>query len=149
MRLFQTEGMRQLHFFAREQATRLGTNIIGPEHYLLALVGVTDCVGARVLEALGISLDGVRELILQQVTSCPGTQGEEIQLSPGCKRGLDLARDETRQLANLYLDTHHLLLGLIREGEGLPAQVLAQHGADLSRVRRQAYEMRMRNRQSS
>jgi ATP-dependent Clp protease ATP-binding subunit ClpC len=148
MTIALTEEMRLINALAQEEAARLGTNCIGPEHYLLALLGAPDCVGAHVIEHLGISLQGVREQVLQQVIAGPGVQGQEMQLSPSGKRVIDLAKEEARQLWNIRLETDHLLLGLIREGEGLPARVLVKLGADLDRVRRQVYLMRVSKKKS-
>jgi ATP-dependent Clp protease ATP-binding subunit ClpC len=141
-----TEGMRRINARAEEEAVRLGTNLVGPEHYLLALAGESDCVGARVLEHLGIPLDTVRQQVLRQIGTGPGTHGNEIQLAASGKRVLDLACEEQRQLFNSYLETDHLLLGLIREREGLASRVLGELGADLYRARRQVYMMQQSDR---
>ena len=133
--------MQRINLLAQDEAARLGTHFIGPEHYFLALVAQPDCTGARVLERLGLSLDDVGQQVLQQVTAGPGARGQEVQLTPSAERVINLAREEARQLNQFRLDAHHLLLGLIRDGEGLPARVLVKLGVDLYRARRETYRM--------
>src|SRR6266851_3465573 len=136
-----TERARQVVFFAQEEAARLGENYVGTEHLLLGLVREDDSVGARILQRLGISLESVRSEVFQQVTRGQGNLGQDMLLTPRAKKVIDLSYDEARQLNNNYLGTEHLLLGLIREGDGLASRVLVKLGADLERTRRDLQAM--------
>ena len=124
-------------FFAQEEAGRLGENYVSTEHLLLGLVRENDSVAARILDRLGISLGRIRSEIERQVARGDGRLGQDMQLTPRAKRVIDLAYDEARQLNNNYIGTEHLLLGLIREGEGLAGRVLNKLGVDLERTRRE------------
>src|SRR4029078_7784567 len=131
-----TERARRVVFFAQEEAARLGENYVGTEHLLLGLVRESDSVAARILDRLGVPLGRIRAEIERQVTRGHGNLGQDMQLTPRAKRVIDLAYDEDRQLNNNYIGTEHLLLGLIREGDGLAARVLVKLGADIERTRR-------------
>jgi ATP-dependent Clp protease ATP-binding subunit ClpA len=130
-----TERARRVVFFAQEEAGRLGENYVSTEHLLLGLVRENDSVAARILDRMGISLGRVRSEIERQVARGDGKLGKDMQLTPRAKRVIDLAYDEARQLSNNYIGTEHLLLGLIREGEGLAGRVLAKLGVELERTR--------------
>ncbi|MDH7602503.1 MAG: ATP-dependent Clp protease ATP-binding subunit [Armatimonadota bacterium] len=132
-----TERARRVVFFAQEEAGRLGENYVGTEHLLLGLVRETDSVAARILDRMGVSLGRIRSEIERQVTRGDGRLGQDMQLTPRAKRVIDLAYDEARSLNNNYIGTEHLLLGLIREGEGLAGRVLQKLGVDLERTRRE------------
>jgi ATP-dependent Clp protease ATP-binding subunit ClpC len=132
-----TERARRVVFFAQEEAGRLGENYVSTEHLLLGLVREPDSVAARILDRMGVSLGRIRSEIERQVTRGDGRLGQDMQLTPRAKRVIDLAYDEARQLNNNYIGTEHLLLGLIREGEGLAGRVLAKLGVDLERTRRE------------
>ncbi|MGC8667111.1 MAG: ATP-dependent Clp protease ATP-binding subunit [Chthonomonadales bacterium] len=132
-----TERARRVVFFAQEEAGRLGENYVSTEHLLLGLVRENDSVAARILDRMGVSLGRIRSEIERQVTRGDGRLGQDMQLTPRAKRVIDLAYDEARQLNNNYIGTEHLLLGLIREGEGLAGRVLAKLGVDLERTRRE------------
>jgi ATP-dependent Clp protease ATP-binding subunit ClpC len=136
-----TERARRVVFFAQEEAARLGENYVGTEHLLLGLVRENDSVAARILDRLGVPLGRIRSDIERQVTRGHGNLGQDMQLTPRAKRVIDLAYEEARQLNNNYIGTEHLLLGLIREGDGLAARVLVKLGADLERTRREVYAM--------
>jgi ATP-dependent Clp protease ATP-binding subunit ClpC len=136
-----TERARRVIFFAQEEAGRLGENFVTTEHLLLGLVRESDSVAARILERMGVSLNRVRSEVERQVTRGDGRLGQDMQLTPRAKRVIDLAYDEARQLNNNYIGTEHLLLGLIREGEGLAARVLAKLGVDLERTRREVMSL--------
>jgi ATP-dependent Clp protease ATP-binding subunit ClpC len=136
-----TERARRVVFFAQEEAARLGENYVGTEHLLLGLVRESDSVAARILDRLGVPLGRIRADIERQVTRGHGNLGQDMQLTPRAKRVIDLAYEEARQLNNNYIGTEHLLLGLIREGDGLAARVLVKLGADLERTRREVYSM--------
>ncbi len=132
-----TERARRVVFFAQEEAGRLGENYVSTEHLLLGLVRENDSVAARILDRMGVSLGRIRSEIERQVTRGDGRLGQDMQLTPRAKRVIDLAYDEARQLSNNYIGTEHLLLGLIREGEGLAGRVLAKLGVELERTRRE------------
>jgi ornithine carbamoyltransferase len=132
-----TERARRVVFFAQEEAGRLAENYVSTEHLLLGLVRENDCVAARILDRLGVSLGRIRAEVERQVTRGDGRLGQDMQLTPRAKRVIDMAYDEARQLNNNYIGTEHLLLGLIREGEGLAGRVLAKLGVDLERTRRE------------
>jgi ATP-dependent Clp protease ATP-binding subunit ClpC len=132
-----TERARRVVFFAQEEAGRLGENYVSTEHLLLGLVRENDSVAARILDRLGVSLGRIRSEIERQVTRGDGRLGQDMQLTPRAKRVIDLAYDEARQLNNNYIGTEHLLLGLIREGEGLAGRVLSKLGVDLEKTRRE------------
>src|SRR6266702_187026 len=136
-----TERARRVVFFAQEEAARLGENYVGTEHLLLGLIREMDSVAGRILERLGLSADQIRKEVEAQVTRGQGHLGQDMQLTPRAKRVIDLAYEEARQLNNNYIGTEHLLLGLIREGNGLAARVLVKLGADLERTRREVYAM--------
>jgi hypothetical protein len=136
-----TERARRIVFFAQEEAARLGENYVGTEHLLLGLVRESDSVGSRILDHLGISLGRIRQEIERQVTRGTGNLGQDMQLTPRAKRVIDLAYEEARQLNNNYIGTEHLLLGMVREGDGLAARVLTKLGATLERVRQQVWQM--------
>ena len=130
-----TERARRVVFFAQEEAGRLGENYVSTEHLLLGLVRENDSVAARILDSIGVSLGRIRSEIERQVAKGEGRLGQDMQLTPRAKRVIDLAYDEARQLNNNYIGTEHLLLGLIREGEGLAGRVLSRLGVDLERTR--------------
>ena len=132
-----TERARRVVFFAQEEAGRLGENYVSTEHLLLGLVRENDSVAARILDRMGVSLGRIRSEIERQVTRGENRPGQDMQLTPRAKRVIDLAYDEARQLSNNYIGTEHLLLGLIREGEGLAGRVLAKLGVELERTRRE------------
>jgi ATP-dependent Clp protease ATP-binding subunit ClpC len=132
-----TERARRVVFFAQEEAGRLGENYVSTEHLLLGLVRENDSVAARILDRMGISLGRIRSEIERQVARGDGRLGQDMQLTPRAKRVIDLAYDEARQLNNNYIGTEHLLLGLIREGEGLAGRVLNKLGVDLERTRKE------------
>jgi ATP-dependent Clp protease ATP-binding subunit ClpC len=132
-----TERARRVVFFAQEEAGRLGENYVSTEHLLLGLVRENDSVAARILDRIGVSLGRIRSEIERQVARGDGRLGQDMQLTPRAKRVIDLAYDEARQLNNNYIGTEHLLLGLIREGEGLAGRVLSKLGVDLDRTRRE------------
>ncbi|MHB0998142.1 MAG: ATP-dependent Clp protease ATP-binding subunit [Armatimonadota bacterium] len=136
-----TERARKVVFFAQEEAGRLGENFVTTEHLLLGLVRENDSVAARILERMGVSLNRIRSEVERQVTKGDGRLGQDMQLTPRAKRVIDLAYDEARQLNNNYIGTEHLLLGLIREGEGLAARVLGKLGVDLERTRREVMSL--------
>jgi ATP-dependent Clp protease ATP-binding subunit ClpC len=135
-----TTRARHVVVMAQEEARRLDHNYIGTEHILLGLFGEPDEVPGRILAAVGMSLESTR----QEVTAIVGTgttsPSGHIPFTPRAKKTLELALREALQLRHNYIGTEHILLGLIREGHGVAAQVLKQH-ADLTRIRRQVLEL--------
>src|SRR6476619_2229954 len=132
-----TERARRVVFFAQEEAGRLGENYVSTEHLLLGLVREDDSVALRILDKMGIKVNSIRAEVERHVARGNGRLGQDMQLTPRAKRVIDLAYDEARQLNNNYIGTEHLLLGLIREGEGLAGRVLAKLNVDLERTRRE------------
>lgn len=135
-----TERARRSVFFAQEEAGKLGEIHVSTEHLLLGLIRENDCVAARILDRMGISLRRVQHEIERQVARGDGRVDEDMQLTPRAKRVIDLAYDEARQLNNNYIGTEHLLLGLIREGEGLAGRVLDKLGATLEKSRHEVIQ---------
>jgi ATP-dependent Clp protease ATP-binding subunit ClpC len=136
-----TDRSRRVVVLAQEEARILNHNYIGTEHLLLGLIHEGEGVAARALESLGISLEAVR----QQVEEVTG-RGEElpsghIPFTARAKKVLELSLREAMQLGHNYIGTEHILLGLLREGEGVAAQVLVKLGADLNRVRQQVIQL--------
>ncbi|WP_003545211.1 ATP-dependent Clp protease ATP-binding subunit [Desulfotomaculum nigrificans] len=136
-----TERAKHVLVLAQEEARRLRYPNIGTEHILLGLIKQGDSFAAKALEQLGITADKVSAVLEQMVEK--GTQPilGDIPPTPRAKRVLELAVEESRMLGHNYVGTEHLLLGLIREGEGVAAQVLKSLGADLDRVRQQIINM--------
>jgi len=139
-----TERARRVIFFAQEEAGRLGENFVTTEHLLLGLVRENDSVAARILERMGVGLNRIRAEVERQVTRGDGRLGQDMQLTPRAKRVIDLAYDEARQLNNNYIGTEHLLLGLVREQNGLAAQILTELGVDLEKTRQMAEQLQDR-----
>ena len=132
-----TDRARRVVVLAQEEARTLNHNYIGTEHLLLGLIHEGEGVAAQALEALDISLSAVRELVEEIVGQGQVFPSGHIPFTPRAKKVLDLALREALQLGHNYIGTEHILLGLIREGEGVAAQVLQTLGADLNRVRQQ------------
>lgn len=132
-----TERARKVVFFAQEEAQKFGEGYVSTEHLLLGLVRETDSVAARVLERLGVSLSRIRAEVEKQLPRGEARQSQDMTLTPRAKRVIDLAYDEARNLNNNYIGTEHLLLGLIREGDGLAGRVLAKLGVELEKARRE------------
>lgn len=131
-----TERAKKVVFFAQEEAGRLGENYVSTEHLLLALARVEDCTAARILSRMGVSWAEVRSESERLLTRGEGTPGADMQLAPRAKRVIDLAYDEARRLDNNYIGTEHILLGIVREGEGLAGKVLDKLGVGLEETRR-------------
>jgi ATP-dependent Clp protease ATP-binding subunit ClpC len=130
-----SERARRVLTLAQEEAQRFNHANIGPEHILLGLVGETDGVAAKVLVNLGVSLNKVRSAVEFIIGHGESTSKGEVGLSPGAKRVIELAIDEARYIGHNYIGTEHLLLGLLREGEGIAARVLDSLGITLEKVR--------------
>ncbi len=132
-----TERARKVVFYAQEEATKFGEGYVSTEHLLLGLVREKDSVAARVLANIGASLDRIRAEVEKQLPRGDSRTNQEVTLTPRAKRVIDLAYDEARNLNNNYIGTEHLLLGLIREGDGLAGRVLTKLGIELERARRE------------
>jgi ATP-dependent Clp protease ATP-binding subunit ClpA len=132
-----TEPARRVVVLAQDGARSLDHNYIGTEHILLGLIDEGEGVAARVLESLGISLESVRSEVERTIGRGTRAPGGHIPFTPRAKKVLELSLREALRLRHSYIGTEHILLGLIREGEGLAAQVLVALGADLERTRRQ------------
>ena len=130
-----TERARRVLTLAQEEAQRFNHNYIGTEHLLLGLVREGDGVAAKVLSNLGVELNKVRSAVEFIIGRGDRTTSGEIGLTPRAKRVIELAVDEARRLNHSYIGTEHLLLGLVREGEGIAAGVLESLGVNLERVR--------------
>jgi ATP-dependent Clp protease ATP-binding subunit ClpC len=132
-----TDRARRAVVLAQEEARMLSHNYIGTEHILLGLIHEGDGVAAKALESLGISLDAVRQQVEEIIGQGQQAPPGHIPFTPRAKKVLELSLREALQLGHEYIGTEHILLGLIREGDGVAAQVLVKLGADLNRVRQQ------------
>ncbi|HLF99586.1 MAG TPA: ATP-dependent Clp protease ATP-binding subunit [Acidimicrobiia bacterium] len=136
-----TDRARRVVVLAQEEARLLNHNYIGTEHILLGLIHEGEGVAAKALESLGISLEAVRAQVEEIIGQGGSSPSGHIPFTPRAKKVLELSLREALQLGHNYIGTEHILLGLIREGEGVAAQVLQKLGADLSRVRQQVIQL--------
>jgi Clp amino terminal domain, pathogenicity island component len=136
-----TDRARRVMVLAEEEARMLNHNYIGTEHLLLGLVLEPEGVAARALESLEISPEAVRQQVEEIVGQGQQAPSGHIAFTPRAKKVMELARREAKQLGHNYIGTEHILLGLIREGGGVAAQVLVQLGADLDRVRQRVIQL--------
>src|SRR5215208_6703318 len=136
-----TDRARRVVVLAQEEARMLNHNYIGTEHILLGLIHEGEGVAAKSLESLGISLEGVRQQVEEIIGQGQQAPSGHIPFTPRAKKVLELSLREALQLGHNYIGTEHILLGLIREGEGVAAQVLVKLGADLNRVRQQVIQL--------
>ena len=137
-----TERVRKVIYLAREEAARLQHDYIGTEHLLLGVIREGEGIAAAVLNNLGLDLDRIRQEVENMVAPSGGTMTiGEIPFTPRAKRVLELAVDEARALGHNYVGTEHLLLGLIREGDGVAAKVLLELGVDRKRVREETIKL--------
>lgn len=137
-----TERARKVIVLAKEEARRFNHDYIGTEHLLLGLIREGEGVAAAVLQKLGLSLESIRLEVEKLVQPGPSTQIQgDVPFTPRSKKALELAAEEARSLGHNYIGTEHLLLGLIREGEGVASQVLLNLGLDLNRVRSEIMEL--------
>jgi ATP-dependent Clp protease ATP-binding subunit ClpC len=132
-----TDRARRVVVLAQEEARMLDHNYIGTEHILLGLIHEGEGVAATALESLGVSLEAVRQQVEEIIGQGQQAPSGHIPFTPRAKKVLELALREALQLGHHYIGTEHILLGLIREGDGVAAQVLAALGADLYGVRQQ------------
>jgi len=136
-----TDRARRVVVLAQEEARLLNHNYIGTEHILLGLIHEGEGVAAKALESMGISLEAVRAQVEEIIGQGQQAPSGHIPFTPRAKKVLELSLREALQLGHNYIGTEHILLGLIREGEGVAAQVLVKLGADLPRVRQQVIQL--------
>ncbi|WP_261624213.1 ATP-dependent Clp protease ATP-binding subunit [Nesterenkonia marinintestina] len=136
-----TDRARRVVVLAQEEARMLNHNYIGTEHILLGLIHEGEGVAAKALESLDISLGGVREKVQEKIGPGQNAPSGHIPFTPRAKKVLELSLREALQLGHNYIGTEHILLGLLREGEGVAAQVLVELNADLNKVRQQVIQL--------
>src|SRR5277367_2211387 len=136
-----TDRARRVVVLAQEEARMLNHDYIGTEHLLLGLVHEGAGVAVGALESLGVSLDDVRRDVEEMIGRGQHELSGHIPFTPRAKKVLELSLRESQQLGQDYIGTEHILLGLIREGEGVAAQVLVKLGAELTRVRQQVIQL--------
>ncbi len=140
-----TDRARRVVVLAQEEARMLNHNCVGTEHVLLGLIHEGEGVAAKALESLGISLEAVRQQVEEIIGQGQQAPVGHLPFTPRTKKVLELSSREALQLGHDYIGTEHILLGLIREGEGVAAQVLVRLGADLNRVRQQVIRLLQRD----
>src|ERR1700730_16717504 len=136
-----TDRARRVVVLAQEEARLLNHNYIGTEHILLGLLHEGEGVAAKALESLGLHLEAVRQQVGEIIGRGQQAPSGAIPFPPRAKKVLELSLRESLQLGHDYIGTEHILLGLIREGEGVAAQVLVRLGANLNRVRQQVIQL--------
>jgi ATP-dependent Clp protease ATP-binding subunit ClpC len=136
-----TDRARRVLVLAQEEARLLNHSFIGTEHILLGLIHEGEGVAAKALESLGISLEAVREKVEETIGPAGSAPTGSPPFTPRAKKVLELSLREALQLGHNYIGTEHMLLGLVREGEGVAAQVLISLGADLAKVRQQVIQL--------
>jgi len=136
-----TEKAIKVIMLAHEEARRLGHNFVGTEQILLGLIGEGTGIAAKVLKSMGVNLKDARVEVEKIIGRGSGFVAVEIPFTPRAKKVLELSLEEARQLGHNYIGTEHLLLGLIREGEGVAARVLENLALDLSKVRTQVIRL--------
>ena len=136
-----TDRARRVVVLAQEEARMLNHNYIGTEHILLGLIHEGEGVAAKALESMNISLEAVRQQVEEIIGQGQAAPTGHIPFTPRAKKVLELSLREALQLGHNYIGTEHILLGLIREGEGVAAQVLQKLGADLNRVRQTVIQL--------
>jgi ATP-dependent Clp protease ATP-binding subunit ClpA len=136
-----TDRARRVVVLAQQEARMLSHDYIGTEHILLGLIHEGDGVAVKALQTLGISLEAVRQQVQEIIGRGQQAPSRHIPFTPRAKKVMELSLREAQQLGHNYIGTEHILLGLIREGEGVAAQVLVRLGADLNRVRQQVIQL--------
>ena len=136
-----TDRARRVVVMAQEEARALNHNYIGTEHILLGLMNEGHGIAARALEALGVSPDATRQQVKEIIGHGEGTVPGHIPFTPRAKKVLELSLSEARQLGHAYIGTEHILLGLIREGDGVAAQILVEGGVRLDPARTQVIRL--------
>jgi ATP-dependent Clp protease ATP-binding subunit ClpA len=130
-----TERARQVLSYAKEEALRFNHNYVGTEHLLLGMLRLTDSVAAQALTALGVELDNARRAVEFMIGHGEREILGEVSMTPRAKKVMELAMDESRRLNHRYVGTEHILLGIIREGDGIAAGVLESLGVSLAQAR--------------
>jgi ATP-dependent Clp protease ATP-binding subunit ClpC len=130
-----TDYARRTVVLAQEEARRLGHSHIGTEHLLLGLIDEGDGSAAKTLESLGVSLAAIREQVMEIIGRGEQAPADHIPFTPQAKKAFELALSESVEMGHEHIGTEDILLGLIREGDGVAAQVLVMRGLDLNRVR--------------
>jgi len=130
-----TEKARSAVFYGQEEASEAGYNTVGTEHLLLGMLRIQDSSAWRILEQVGVDPFALKQDVKQQMAAGDDPKGRDMVLTPRCKRVIDLAYYEARQLDHKYIGTEHLLLGLLREDEGEAAKILKKAGVDLAKAR--------------
>ncbi|MCR4398617.1 MAG: ATP-dependent Clp protease ATP-binding subunit ClpC, partial [Firmicutes bacterium] len=136
-----TERAQRVLVLAQEEARRLGHEYVGTEHLLLGLIREGSGIAARTLQSMGVELGTVQAEVEKVIGKSDAPTSGEISITPRAKKVLELTAEEARLLGHNYIGTEHLLLGLIREGEGVAAQVLSRLGVDLEKVRAQVLQL--------
>ena len=136
-----TDQARRVVVVAQEESRKLGHDYIGTEHILLGILGAGESVAVQALASLGVSLEAARQQVEEIVGRGSHQASGHIPFTPRAKKVLELSLREAIQLGHNYIGTEHILLGLIREGEGVAAQVLTRLGADLNRTRQQVIQL--------
>jgi len=136
-----TTGASQIVTFSQEEARALNHNYIGTEHILLGLLREEEGIAARVLNSLGISIEKVRAEVATTVGRGPKPPDGQIPFTPWAKKSLELALREALSLGHNYIGTGHILIGLVRGGEGIGARILASAGIDADRVRTEVIKL--------
>jgi ATP-dependent Clp protease ATP-binding subunit ClpC len=136
-----TDRARRVLTYAQEEARQLNHSFIGTEHLLLGLIREEEGVGTQALQSLGISSQAVRDEVEETIGTAGTVPGGAPAFTPRAKKVLELALREALQLNHSYIGTEHILLGLVREGEGVAATVLVRLGADLPRVRQEVNDL--------
>jgi ATP-dependent Clp protease ATP-binding subunit ClpC len=136
-----TDRARRVLVLAQVEAKKLNHNYIGTEHFLLGLIAEGEGVAAKALESLGISLSTVQQQVRELAGQGQDPPSGHIPFTPQAKKVLDLAQRESRALGHTYIGTEHILLGLLREGDGVAVQVLVSLGADLNTVRQRVIQL--------
>ncbi len=136
-----TEKAQKVLIFSREEAKQLQYPYVGTEHILLGLIREGEGIAAKIVDAIGIDADKVREAVRQMVGPGEGPGAKEVMLTPRAKKVLELAVAEASRMNHNYVGTEHLLLGLVREGEGVAAQILRKHGADYNKIQQLVMKM--------
>jgi ATP-dependent Clp protease ATP-binding subunit ClpC len=136
-----TEKAIKVVMLAQEEARRLGHNFVGTEQLLLGMIGEGTGIAAKVLKSQGVNLKDARVEVEKIIGRGSGFVAVEIPFTPRAKRVLELSLEEARHLGHHYIGTEHLLLGLLREGEGVAARVLENLGADATKIRTQVIKM--------
>ncbi|MGI8922917.1 MAG: isochorismatase family protein [Fimbriimonadales bacterium] len=137
-----TEDARQVVFYAQEEAQNEGEGFVSTEHFLLGICRLPKCEGAELIVALGASVEAVQSAVLERIGGKESTAVHEMTLTPRAKLVIDYAYDEARNIADDFIGTEHILLGLIREGDGVAGRVLAELGIDLEMARSAVFTLR-------